>query len=564
MKSPGRDEYTGDDILSALGPPVAVISGVKIYDTKVLTDPPLNLTTYSYNPEKKALFMKYLEQPSSQLNHLFIGNALEFIDNFRVLNEQADGLFPPLEVTINVFKTIFTILYTTISPRYSLKENIRWLYTGLIFTLYPTQIIGLEFLAIPSYVEYRFKDEPDYLSAFKEVKTLIDLSYESLGYEFSYFGFVKKAHPLRMAKVGKIPLKPNTFEAFGLFHLAPNAYLEKAERINANAFGHRQNRRSCLRYMDNDIVRMGGWKKKDLVDAIKKSGLWKNVNNLRRNDRHPPGEQNMGIAFQDLGLADPFPEQQVVRGLGRTLYMPICYYETLYRQIYQTTDYIDWPLLCELNAVSLTNARKTAVEIYAAQPREVANASADEICSYIMQVATKRKQLTKSLAMEAKEAGENFVAQPGSRWVQPLVMQRRGPLGEFITPPTSDYEMYKVVKQYCENQQITKDQMISYTTALNIRTYLPENLDQYSKADICEYLLDFLLARAQKYESVFIDCADPAINVRHILNAATIMELGGIFPKDVSNLTKETACRIISNYIQLLRDTTRLGGAYGP
>lgn len=130
--------------------------------------------------------------------------------------------------------------------------------------------------------------------------------------------------------------------------------------------------------------------------------------------------------------------------------------------------------------------------------------------------------------------------------------------GETLILPNDDYELYLRIKEYCENDKVTKENLIGYAEALNIRSYLPDNVDKYSKGDLCDYLLDFLLPRAEKYEAVLFDCSDPAIKVRHIINSANTMGLGALFPKDISKITKERACFIITNYIQLLRDAGKL------
>ena len=104
---------------------------------------------------------------------------------------------------------------------------------------------------------------------------------------------------------------------------------------------------------------------------------------------------------------------------------------------------------------------------------------------------------------------------------------------------------------------------IIYTTKIDnyieiYRNLLPQDISKFSKDDICEYLLDLYLPKAQKYESIFFDCRDPHINKRNILNTAMIMGLGGIIPKDVTKLSKDDVCKIINNYINVLKETKEL------
>lgn len=551
------------DVEAALGDPVAVISGVKIYESDVLTQ----LVPFIPGENKRRLknLFRYVKQPTNELTRIFIRQPLNFINKVREANIKTDGLFPPLELAVSTLVTAFRLLHDGFFSRALQDITILGFYITIINSVFPTRNLTIDTLVMPSHYILAIQQSPQYeddRELLKQVADMIKLTYAGLGYDFSYFGFVKRDHPLRMAKMGKVPLKPNTFEAFGLFKFAPEEYLKAAAGLNGRNF---EGRISCFRGVDIDIPRMAGWRKQDLVNAIKRSGLWKDVSGLKRiTYTTDPEVRRMGIAMSDLGLTPSHNGQEVVRGLGRLLYFPLCYYEALYRRVYQTTDYIDWPLLCEVGAVSAKTIGKVAVDLYQATGAQIANASAAEICAFVTETARKRQQVTRTLALATQAAREGFVGQPGSRWIQPSTMQRRGPLGEVISQPANDYLLYQSVKQYCQNEQITKEQLVSYTTALNIRSYLPDNVDQYSKGDLCEYLVDFLLPRAQRYDHVLIDCADPAIGVRQILNAATIMELGGIFPKDVSKLSKSQACEIITNYIKLLREGVDLNLARQP
>jgi hypothetical protein len=470
-----------------------------------------------------------------------------------------EGLFPPIELTISTMVTAFELLQPIILKQAANvdKEGHYLLEHFLVYYQYPDRNLGVYMMAADMLPAGALRGIRGYDQKFwEEVRTLVKLTYEGLGYDFSYFGFVRRDHPYYLARKGKIPLKPNTFEPFSFFKLAPEKYMWMANELNTTNI--RTMRLSCLRPPYTDAVKMSGWKKQDLFDAIKRSGLWKDVSNLPRIMYGIGETRRMGIALKDLRIIQHDPKQAVVKGLAGQPYMSHCYYEALYRKIYSTVDYIDWPLLCQLNAVSLENIRKVAVADFHANPAQVENASVTDICRYVQETAEKRRNLTKSLALQSQAAMEGFVGQPGSRWVQPQTLQRRGPRGEAISAPTDDYQLYLAVQRYCQDPKITKEELVGYSEALNIRSYLPDNVDRYSKGDLCDYLLDFLLPKAQKYESILIDCNDPAISVRHILNAATIMELGGIFPKDVSNLSKERACEILTRYIQLLRERSRL------
>lgn len=542
--------------------PVEVINGIKIYDAEgvpYLSDPK--------QTDKERVYDFY-RQDGDRLDHIFLWKARATIDTLRAAEIADPGLSPTIEMNLTILAQIYGYIFRAFDNYRQETEGRGLGYYNVIeqlvkhtsttdFNLYDFTLGYLNFGE--SGGVYDFINE--------QIIPMAKQVYMQLGFEKSYFGYVNPQNPYVMAKKGEVPLRPDTFEAFAFFDRAPPKYTAAQQAVSS---WHGPSIEGCHDRRLKPIFTIGGWSKKDLVAAIKSSGLWKDVSQLKKAGRYQRS-QLKGIAFADVGMksgnraANEFNRNEVLPGFRKNAYMSHCYYESVYRKIFSTLDFINWPLLCKLNAVSLEGIRAIAVEHYDANPGQVEKASVSEICAFVTEQSHKRLELTENLALtlakEATAAQAGFVHRPGSRWVQPPTMRMMA--GMSPEAPTNDYAIYLKIKAYCEDDNVTKDNLIGFAEALRVRDLLPPDLESYTKSDLCDRLIDVLLPRAEKYESILFDCSDPAIKVRHIINAANLMELGNIFPKDVSRLTKERACEIITNYIALLQEARALKLAPG-
>jgi len=525
--------------------PIEVISGIRIYD---INDLPVVRGSKG--------FQKFIMQPYGRLEHIFVQEARRAIDDRRADETRDPGLSPTIEMDLAISAGVFALFYREF---YKGEQDTEfYMLAEELIALYRLDVDA----GVTNFIKVGRRRESSSEFITNEVIPFVTDAYRQLGFDRTYFGFVNLQNPYVMAKMGKIPLRADTFEAFAFFDRAPDAYAALNGKLTSQGA-----RTSCFgsahRWLPlrtqggwSPMRKMGGWKKLDLFNAIKSSGLLKDVTQLKRFGRQ---KQTMGITFKDLGIPPSGRDQMILPGFASTPYLALCYYETIYRKIFSTLDFINWPLLCKLNAVSLEGIRTIAIEHYDANPAMVANASIGDICAFVGEQSRKRLELTEELALtlarEAQTTQQGFTHRPGSRWVAPPTMQLMAG-GQTPIAPNDDYRMYLRIKAYCEDDTVTKENLIGYTIGLRIRDMLPENLDTFTKADICDHLLDILLPRAEKYEAILFDCSDPAIKVRHILNAANTMGLGAIFPKDITRLTKERACEIITNYIALLQQAT--------
>jgi hypothetical protein len=80
-----------------------------------------------------------------------------------------------------------------------------------------------------------------------------------------------------------------------------------------------------------------------------------------------------------------------------------------------------------------------------------------------------------------------------------------------------------------------------------------------NKAIVCEFFMERLMTDAERFEFVLVDCRNPAISKRHIINTLTIMGLGGVFKNiDLATATKAEICAIAERYIQVLMEDRAL------
>lgn len=368
----------------------------------------------------------------------------------------------------------------------------------------------------------------------------INEAYNEQGYTRTYFGWINAANMYVRAKEGEIPLRPDTFEAASV--LSHESYkniirsLENTRRSTGIAFpAWKQN----PRYL--------GWKKEDLFEAIKSSGLMRDKAKI--NYKGKGHKESKVILWRDIGIDKPGH----VVGLDLTPYMPYYYYDAIYRKLHNTGSFINWSYLCRKKLVDIHTLRHFAVKDFDLSYAQVKKMKIPELCATLTRISNERTQITediaKSVANDAIWQSQAIILQPGSPWVKPQ--------SEYFMRVTDPLEQYKLLKDGCENAG-TKDDLIQLTTRMGVRNILPDNLEPYTKDAICEYLLETYLPKAEKYESVAIDCQNPHIRKRNIINTAQIMGLGGILPQDLSELSKEDVCRIIMNYVNLLRESKDL------
>lgn len=556
-------------------PVVETVSGVDIVELRNNTD----------RYDQSDFFTTASDGPV--LRRIGIFHAKEFLDRVNAEDAEFPGLFPSLSLNIQIIKRIYSAIYKNWENYNEAEEGETHYADFLKFVVANPEWVESN-LGIWHY-NREYGPQSDHYplpeDVFNQVFDYMKTAYQSKGFTWFYYGIVNTDNPFFKAKNGDIPLRPDTFEAFSTFVTNPARYTEIIKVMERPPFrggGAEEIRK--VKSVSKAFSVAAGWKKEDLFAAIKGSGLWKDLTPVLDEMKQPgrvlpnfppaiykPGRypKTKGISYRDIGIdRDGFlpglPDGDLItqphltanghmtRGGGKRLYMKKSYYEALYRKIFSTLHFINWPLICQRNAMGLETLKEVAEKDYGIDPTSMVNASYRDICGELTRISKERFELTdnlaKTLAIEAKYGSRGFVMRPGSVWVQPAYREAFAEEEKII----SDYDQYMKIKEFCEDDSRTKEDLIRMTENIGIRHMLPNDLSKYEKSDICFYLLDIYLPKAEKYEYIAFDCRNDAISLRHILNTATMMGLGGIFPQDVSRMTKADACNIINNYVNIL------------
>lgn len=373
-----------------------------------------------------------------------------------------------------------------------------------------------------------------------EYMELYDKSMEELGYVWRYFGYFRKDNLLIQAKLGKtsLTLTPDLFEM-------GSQTLPTGER----------------KY--KDYLPVLGWSKKDLVNAIKNSGLMK-----------PPRHQakdkgKLFLYVDDVGDIENI-NKELTLGMGgyyyayprgyfagltsKHPYRRIVYYETLYRKIYGTTSFIDWGVICGKYTVSLNHMRRIAIDTYGLEYNKIKGLNQRQLCKLLRDININRNYATKNVAESLADistlARREILYKPYSSLVNPPSRSQFVEGAKIIHP----YDQYIEIKRLCNGNR-RKDDLIRGIINMGIRNVLPENIEMYGKDEICDYLIDTYKPRAEKYEKIYFDCRDDSVNKRFIIQTAIIMGLGGILPENVNELNKKELCDMINKYLNVLEDT---------
>jgi len=514
--------------------PVGVINGVEIYPLR-----------------------RYLQKVTIQpdrLRFVYLSNAAKRLERAEENQQKFPGLYPPNEFNMAILQAVYAKIYALY--REDKNPPVSHIKGVDIYQLILRKLIKRDDLL-------DFIEVLNWGNSPKSVRAIIgeiDEAYGEKGFEYVYYfgGWINSDNVYIKAKRGQIPLRPNTFEAGSLLtgegYRNIINYLERPRHMwlgCSDGPGDRE-------YM--------GWSKSNLLQAIKNSGLMRTITPDMKLKGRGPADGKV-LLLRDIGI----DRDGKVNGIGRHATRPVCYYEALYRKIYETHDYIDWSYLCGKRLVDYHTLKFIAHKDYKMDYNTVKKMKYNEICQKINKIAEERGELSivvaKSLADVAAIAAPQVILQPTSPWIKPATRSQFIE-GQDITDP---YQIYQALSQACQDNTVNKQDLIQLTNNLGIRWLLPKDipspedpnivirgLEAYSKEQICQYLLERYQAEAEKYEFIAFDCRNPNISKRFIVNAAANMGLGEIIPKDISNLSKEELCEIVNRYINVLRSSKAL------
>lgn len=435
---------------------------------------------------------------------------------------------------------------------------------------------GLEFIAHIGF-EYFIKNR-EYLArfiGFRFLQTVYNAFEEchryltSRGYIYRYYIYVKADNPMVQANMGILPITPQSFEIF--------AVRQAFKHMDSGRLGRQIVRHYEATRLTPPIL---GWKKADMLRAINEAGvrqpmLYKPRITAQARYREGPTPSYMAnmIPREVVGLQPP-AEDRSGRGYF-TRYLPglpdidpndpdfnptrlygvRAYYTEIYRRIYHTRTYFDWDAMCRMRP-GYINENKEALKI------EFNLDDADfedetRTCKLIADKVKIKKKFVKEIASALPFQSEAIKFPIDSRWVtenvDPEVLRHfyKSPV------PKSVFEQKIILERWCIDNTISKEEYITGIKRIRLAYLLPPNTKSYSKSQLCDYILDIITRETEKYGFIELDCSDPLIQKRHILNAMTIMGLGEVFKNiDYLNITKEELCQQVTAYITMLREQT--------
>ncbi len=543
--------------------PVATINGVEIYSCSSWQE-----------------CNKYKNIQPRRLRFIYIRDAKKALDQQVDRERKYPGLYPSNEFNMAILQGVYAKIYALYQEELQGQGSPVLLGGRNDINTLKTYESILKELTVTSYDLYSVIHEINILNSPPEIDEIMNEIREAYRQEgfadyTNYFGgWVNLDNIYIKAKKGEIPLRPNTFEAGSL--LKPEKYREVLTSLTQHGRGYGCDMGEEKLYM--------GWKKADLKEAIKNSGLLRtppadDPTKYRRENyvkgrwpTNPDGSPDRRILlWRDIGIDRRGSVPGVV---GKGMDYPLCYYLVLYKKIFETHDYIDWAYLCGKRLVDYHTLKFIAHRDYKMDYNRVKKLKYNQICQEINKIALERNELSavvaQSLADVAAITAPQVILQPTSPWIK---APTRSQFIEGQNKTTQPYEIYQALTGACQDNGVSKDQLIQLTNNLGIRWLLPRDvpsaedpnivrsgLEPYSKEQICQYLLERYKNEAEKYEYVSFDCRNAAVTKRFIVNAAANMGLGGVIPKDISSLTKEQLCDIMNKYINILRSTKALTG----
>ena len=248
------------------------------------------------------------------------------LQNYIDYNRKFPNVFPSLEVHMAIIKATYAKLYEYYQRGYNgfkrqLQKIIQgdWLYK---WGIHPIQEWVHQH---PNQNWEQRQPNPVLVELAKEVIA----AYDEQGFVFRYFGFLSKTNPQVQAKMGLLELNKNTFNGGSLLKDKSEIYEDVMELV-----GNKQRKyniaRTChreTRYASSYL----GWKKSDLVEAIKASGLMDNSSDDLVSEHKIRGRSSRRpqLLLESIGIY----RKGTLNGFQNTAYYPSCYYESIYRTI---------------------------------------------------------------------------------------------------------------------------------------------------------------------------------------------------------------------------------------
>ncbi len=354
----------------------------------------------------------------------------------------------------------------------------------------------------------------------------------SAGYEFRYFTFFKSDHPLVRINKENIKVTPEIYEGGStlvdmelyesIIKNISDGTLNSSD-INVGLDLTRTDQRG-IRYKLHPVLRRQGlgWRKRDLMEAIKATGLtdvitvpdprskmktkllervhsdredyydhlWYDIVELSNMGITEEGRRTTLLA-EELGrktryYTGTFP------GFGKNPYMPKVYYEALYRKLFTTLINVDWGRVCSQNLIGTEKLRNVAISDFHFDEYLVKRFEYKDLCNILQEESKRRRQLKDELKEIIPEARDVIYYRPGGR-----IMRGAETIGMFkseVKEPRDEKEtsLDRLI-QMCSDPDLTKEQIFELAQEMDLEILLSRlPMAAPTKDDYCGVLRNYL------------------------------------------------------------------------
>ena len=352
-----------------------------------------------------------------------------------------------------------------------------------------------------------------------------------LGFEFHYFAFFRSANPRVIAFWGGIQPTPQNFE-IGTSLITPEIYEDILKLISTDRENQLDSRTpdvDLLSEFDPDHPlgqilspagkNMIGWRKRDLFDAIKATGLTKvevvpdprsanfvdlfaegfRVNRDAIIDLSRKGIVKSGRKTSELSEMFGYTDRSsrgTMPGFKTTPYMPKLYYEAIYRKLFNTMINIDWVQVCKQKLVEYPKMRQIAVSDFGFRYNDVKQLNYTEICDLLEQESKRRRAIQEELMAGVPELQPALLYQPGGRIMRSTQAEaaklRPGTFAPTETVSHASPQLQRLVDM-CADPDVTRDQIFTLAQEMDLEILfarLPQAAP--TKEDYCGVLKNYL------------------------------------------------------------------------
>jgi hypothetical protein len=401
----------------------------------------------------------------------------------------------------------------------------------------------------------RFRDPEIFGTATQQVinlwKSIVE-DMKELGYEFHYFAFFRSADPrVQTFWSGRqkgdyrpiIMPTPQNFEAATILvdpeisDTVDNYIQTTSDISNDNVItqnGVRPGRAG--RYglgIDHFGTQIVGWRKRDLWNAIKATGLnkreiephplaekWNDlVNQLFTAEKRGKFEKRFRAKFYDeirwiprninqygrrfSKLADMFDRSHYsIKGIMPGInsdepYMNKSYYEAIYRRIFNTMINVDWVQVCRENLVELPKLKQIAVSNFSFRPDFIEPLQFGQLCDLLEQESRRRRAIQEELMLGVPQAQEVVMYQPGGRLARQteaeMIARYPGTFAEAAQQEKMISPQLQRLYAMCDDPNTTREQIFALAQEMDLEILLTRFPGAApTKDDYCRILQNYL------------------------------------------------------------------------